>query len=184
MFGITLFSQKMPALSLLSLTSVRENQRRFQYWMKSTLILGLGNSLRGDDGAGPAVVAALSQMNLPPYVELIDGGTPGLETVLLFEGYERVIIVDVAEMSLEAGEWRRFTPDTAEIRSNDHKLVGTLHAAGLAEALALAGALGMLPETVVIYGIQPKQLDWSEGLTAPLQAALPSLCDEISQIVE
>ncbi len=152
--------------------------------MEKILVLGLGNSLRGDDGAGPAVVAALSHMDLPPQLELIDGGTPGLETVLLFEGYERVIIVDAAEMGLEAGEWRRFTPDTAEIKSNEHKLEGTLHAAGLAEALALAEALGMLPEKVVIYGIQPKQLDWSEGLTAPLQAALPSLCDEIGQIVE
>lgn len=157
---------------------------RFQVRMNTTLVLGLGNSLRGDDGAGPSVVAALSQMDLPPHVELIDGGTPGLETVLLFEGYERVIIVDVADMGLEPGQWRRFTPDTAEIKTDENKLSGTLHAAGLAEALVLAEALGMLPEEVVIYGIQPKQLDWSEGLTAPLQAALPLLCDEISQVVE
>ena len=51
--------------------------------MNSTLILGLGNSLRGDDGAGPAVVAALSHRDLPSHIELLDGGTPGLETVLL-----------------------------------------------------------------------------------------------------
>ena len=147
--------------------------------MNSTLILGLGNSLRGDDGAGPAVVAALSQMDLPPQVELLDGGTPGLETVLLLQGYERVIIIDAADMGLEPGEWRRFTPDTAEIKSSENKLTGTLHAAGLAEALVLAAALDVLPGRLLIFGVQPGQIDWSMDLTEPLKAALPHLIDAL-----
>lgn len=147
--------------------------------MNSTLVLGLGNSLRGDDGAGPGVVAALSHMGLPPHVELIDGGTPGLETVLLLQGYERVIIVDAADMGLQPGQWRRFTPDTAGLESSENKLQGTLHAAGLAEALVLAGALNVLPPTLIIFGIQPEKIDWSEDLTEPLKAALPDLINAI-----
>ena len=143
------------------------------------LILGLGNNLRGDDGAGPAIVAALSSMDLPPHVEITDGGTPGLETVLMLQGYERVIIVDAADMGLQPGQWRRFTPDTAELKSSENKLQGTLHAAGLAEALILAGALDVLPPTLIIYGIQPKSLDWSQDLTEPLKAALPDLINAI-----
>ncbi len=155
--------------------------------MGKTLILGLGNSLRGDDGAGPAVVAALSAGTLPPRVDLLDGGTPGLETVLLFEGYQRVFIVDAADMGLPPGAWRRFTPDTAQIRSSEAALGGTLHTAGLAEALALARALNLLPDELIIYGIQPLELVWEEGLTEPLTAALPSLIaaitEEVSQSV-
>ena len=147
--------------------------------MNSTLILGLGNNLRGDDGAGPAVIAALSSMNLPPQVDLLDGGTPGLETVLLLEGYERVIIIDAADMDLQPGQWRRFSPDTAELKSSENKLRGTLHAAGLAEALVLAGALDLLPPTLIIYGIQPEKIDWSDNLSQPLQAALPDLVNAI-----
>ena len=147
--------------------------------MNSTLILGLGNSLRGDDGAGPAVIAALSQMELPPQVELLDGGTPGLETVLLLQGYERVIIIDAADMGLAPGEWRRFTPDTAEIKSSENKLTGTLHAAGLAEALVLAAALDVLPERLLIFGIQPDRLIGLMDLSEPLKAALPHLIDAL-----
>jgi hydrogenase maturation protease len=150
----------------------------------STLILGLGNNLRGDDGAGSAVVTALSLVELPPHVEVVDGGTPGLETVLLFQGYELVIIVDAADMGLQPGEWRRFTPDTAELMSDEDKLHGTLHAAGLAEALVLAGALDMLPQTLVIYGIQPAKVDWSQDLTEPLKAALPDLIHEIVEEIQ
>lgn len=118
-------------------------------------------------------------MDLPLHVEIIDGGTPGLETVLLLQGYKRVIIVDAADMGLQPGQWRRFTPDTAELKSSENKLQGTLHAAGLAEALVLAGALDVLPPTLIIYGIQPKSLDWYQDLTEPLKAALPDLINSI-----
>jgi hydrogenase maturation protease len=152
--------------------------------VEKVLILGLGNTLRGDDGAGSAAIAALSSMDLPPDVDLLDGGTPGLETVLLLEGYDRVIIVDAADMGLEPGQWRLFTPDTAEIKSSEEKLQGTLHAAGLAEALALAAALEKLPSNLIIYGIQPQSLDWSQELSEPLLVALPPLCEEISQSIQ
>jgi hydrogenase maturation protease len=147
--------------------------------MNQTLVLGLGNNLRGDDGAGSAVVAALSSMDLPTNVEILDGGTPGLETVLLLQGYERVFIVDAADMGLEPGQWRCFTPDTAELKSGEKKLQGTLHAAGLAEALVLARALDLLPPTLIIFGIQPQSLDWSQDLTEPLKAALPDLINAV-----
>jgi hydrogenase maturation protease len=95
------------------------------------------------------------------------------------QGYGRVIIVDAADMGLEPGQWRRFTPDTAELKSSENKLQGTLHAAGLAEALVLGSALDVLPPTLIIYGIQPQSLDWSQDLTEPLQAALADLINAI-----
>jgi len=147
--------------------------------LASTLVLGLGNSLRGDDGAGPAVVAALLLLDLPSHVDVVDGGVPGLETVLLLQGYERVIIVDAADMGLEPGEWRRFTPDTVELKSSENKLRGTLHAASLAEALVLGGALDVLPETLIIFGIQPQKIDWSPDISDALQGVLTDLTNAI-----
>lgn len=150
--------------------------------MARTLVLGLGNPLRADDGAGPAVIDALRAMDLAsPAVALIDGGTAGLETALLLQGYARAVIVDAAEMGLAPGEWRCWTPQTADLQGAD--LSGTLHNAGLAEALALADALDMLPETLIIYGIQPGDLGWSQELTEPLKAALPDLCLAIKRLV-
>jgi hydrogenase maturation protease len=43
----------------------------------------------------------------------------------------------------------------------------------LAEALALSAALGTLPEKVVIFGVQPAALDWSEGLSPAVAQAVP-----------
>ena len=148
--------------------------------MTKSLILALGNPFRGDDGIGAAVIAALRHQDLPPGVIAIDGGTPGLETVLVWQGYARVIIVDAAEMGIMPGVWKRFLPDEAVFPIKKESMRGTLHDAGLADALALAAALEMLPAELVFYCVQPAFTGWSADLTAPVAAAIPSLCSAIS----
>jgi hydrogenase maturation protease len=136
----------------------------------STLILGLGNALRGDDGIGPAVIEWLDRQELPPGVEAIDGGTAGLDIVSTLMDHERAIIVDAANVGRAPGEWVRFTPDVAQLKENDTTL--SLHSAGLTEALALGAALNVLPPTIIIYGVQPQNLDWSSQLSAEVQVAV------------
>lgn len=141
--------------------------------------MSLGNPLRGDDGIGEAVLAQLQAATLPVSVELLDGGTPGLETVLLMEGFDRVIVIDAADMDLAPGEWRRFAPETVRLQSRNLYLRGTLHYAGLAEALALGEALGVLPHEIVIFGIQPEQIGWEIGLSPAVANAIPAVCTAI-----
>jgi hydrogenase maturation protease len=141
----------------------------------TTLVLALGNPLRGDDGVGAAVLKALPA--LPPGVTGLDGGTPGLGLVLSLQGYDRAIILDAAEMGERPGTWRRFAPDS--LRTSDSNLHGTLHDAGLAEALVLGEALGILPSEVIIFGIQPGEVGWSTGLTPAVAKAIPGLCEAI-----
>lgn len=141
------------------------------------LVLALGNPLRGDDGVGTAVLRRLSQSQLPAHVTLLDGGTPGLETALLWQGYERVIIIDAAEMGAAPGTWRRFAPDDVQLSSAS--LQASMHQAGLAEALTLAQALQMLPPQVIIFGVQPAALDWAPGLSDAVTAAIPDLCTAV-----
>jgi hydrogenase maturation protease len=136
----------------------------------STIILGLGNALRGDDGIGPAVIEWLDRQTLPPGVETIDGGTSGLDIVSILMGRARAIIVDAADVGRAPGWWVRFTPEEAQLQDNATTL--SLHSAGLAEAVALGAALNVLPPTIVIYGVQPQNLDWSAQLSAEVHAAV------------
>jgi hydrogenase maturation protease len=147
--------------------------------MTHTLVLGLGNPFRGDDGIGPEVVAALRQETLSPDVTIIDGGTPGLETVLIWQNHQRVIVVDAADMGLDPGRWKRFLPEDAIWGVNKAEMQGTMHSAGLAEALALAEALDMLPPELIFYGIQPARLDWSVGLSSEVQPAVTAVSKSI-----
>lgn len=139
----------------------------------NTLVLALGNTLRGDDGVGAAVIAALRDQQLPAGVTLQEGGTPGLELVLMMQGYRRVIVVDAADMDQPPGTCLTFTPEQVRLQSRDMHLRGTLHYAGLAEALSLGDVLGLLPPEIIIIGVQPLSLEWQIGLSEPITAALP-----------
>ena len=136
----------------------------------STIVLGLGNALRGDDGVGPAVIEWLDGQELPSSVETIDGGTSGLDIVSILMGREQAIIVDAANVGRAPGQWLRFTPDIAQLKSNDATL--SLHSTGFAEALTLGAALNVLPPIIIIYGVQPENLDWTAQLSDVVQAAV------------
>jgi hydrogenase maturation protease len=137
--------------------------------MKPILILGLGNPLQGDDGVGCYVVQKLEQRTLPDDVEVMDGGTPGIGLLNLFEGRQRVIIIDAAEMGQAPGEVVRFQP--AEVTLTGPTQRFSLHRSGVADALALARALNLVLPDIVVLGVQPAHVGWGESLSPQVQAA-------------
>ena len=144
---------------------------------RATLVIGLGNPLRGDDGVGVRVVQTLAEYPLPEDVELLDGGTQGLGLVNVLEGRQRVIFVDAADVGKSPGQFVRFSLPEARLVGADEQL--SIHAAGLRETLLLAQTLDLLPPEVIIYGVQPQHLDWDSGLSSSVEAALPGLISAI-----
>ena len=144
-----------------------------------TLILGLGNPLRGDDGVGPRVVAELAGIRLPAHVAALDAGTAGLTLLDLLDGPERVIVVDAADMGRAPGEVVRFTPEEGRLLASNF----TPHAMSLAEALELAQVLGRRLPQITILGVQPASLEWRAGLSPAVAAALPAVIETVLQEV-
>lgn len=62
--------------------------------MTTARIVCIGNPYRDDDWVGPAVFDALRATDLPPGVELVDGGLLGLDLLRLMEGVESVVFAD------------------------------------------------------------------------------------------
>ncbi len=151
--------------------------------MKSILILGLGNPLQSDDGIGSVVAQALEDVQahghtpLPDDVEVMDGGTPGIGLLNLVEGRRRVIIVDAAAMQQAPGTIVRFTPD--QVNLEETKRLFSLHASGIAESLALARALKVSLPEIVVLGVQPGRIEWGQGLSEPVQAAVPRVIEMV-----
>jgi hydrogenase maturation protease len=141
------------------------------------LVMGVGNLLLGDDGAGIRAIERLAERNLPANVSIIDAGTPGWGLPAWFEGQKKVIIVDAVHMGAVPGAWKRFNPEAVRLFASGE--VFSLHEPGLANGLALAEALGNLPEEIVIYGIEPDQCEIAQGLSPAIQQALDPLIEEI-----
>ncbi len=149
--------------------------------MKRVLILGLGNPLLGDEGIGVRVVEELKGLELPDGVTVVEGGTAGLGLIGLMEEFQRVIIVDAADMGHPPGRVVRFTPLEAQFKVTDAPL--SLHQIGLGEVLALADALEVVPAELVIIGIQPSRVEGGAGLSPEVEGAIPQIirliCDEL-----
>jgi len=141
--------------------------------VRRILILGLGNPLLGDEGIGVRVVEELKGLELPNGVTVVEGGTAGLGLIGLMEGYQRVIIVDAADMGHPPGRIVRFTPSEAQLKTAEAPL--SLHQIGLGEVLALAEALEVAPAELVIIGIQPGRVEGGAGLSPEVEGAIPQI---------
>jgi len=138
-----------------------------------TLVLGLGNPLRGDDGVGPRVIEELTRRGLPDGVMALDVGNAGLDLLNELEGWERTVVIDAADTGQEPGQFFRFTLDEARLAMSADSF--SLHNTGLSEALALADALDRALPKIVVFGVQPAEIGWREGLSPAVEAVLPSL---------
>ena len=141
--------------------------------VKRVLILGLGNPLLGDEGIGVRVVEELKGLELPGGVTVVEGGTAGLGLIRLMEGYQKVIIVDAADMGHPPGRVVRFTPSEAQLKTAEAP--PSLHQIGLGEVLALAEALEVAPAELVIIGVQPSQIEGGVGLSPEVEGAIPQI---------
>lgn len=145
--------------------------------LKTTVVIGIGNTLMSDDGAGVRVLEHLD--DLPEHVAVVALATGGITLLYHLEPYRKVILTDAVDFGGEPGEIRVFTPD--EVSSI--KTVGySLHDLDMLDVLALARKLGTHPETVVIAAVQPASLAMKEGLSEAVEQALPGLARRITSL--
>ncbi len=148
----------------------------------TTLVLGFGNPLWGDDGAGIEAVNMLAEKQIPDGVRIEPAGLPGFGLAAWLEdtrlsSLRRLVLVDAARMGLEPGVWRRFTPE--EVRLIARGGIVSLHEADLSSGLALSQALGLLPEEVLFYAVEPGSLEDGPELSPEVRDALPEMVEEL-----
>ena len=148
---------------------------------EKVLVLGVGNILLQDEGFGVHTVKEMANQNWSENIEFIDGGTAGMELIYLFEGVTRLIVVDSIDAKTEPGSIFKFKPD--EIGNLPQGLGASFHDIGLLEVLHVARTLDCLPETI-IFGVQPKTIDWGMDLTPELQAKIPQVIDLVTQEIK
>ena len=141
-------------------------------------LVGIGNVLMGDDGAGPYAIKLLEAgYSFPPDVTLVDAGTPGHELQAILLDYEAIIIIDTVKARGEPGEIRRYDRDT--VLKGIPILAMSPHEPGLREALMSLDMTGEGPTDIVLVGVIPHTVDLGTELTGPVLKALPGLIDSV-----
>lgn len=144
-----------------------------------TIVVGCGNLLRGDDAAGPVLVRQLADLDLPPNVRLIDGGTAGMDVAFAMRGARRVIVVDASAIGVEPGTIHRVPgEELADLRPPE----GNLHRFRWDQALGFAQWLLKedYPQDITVWLIEGQAFEVGEPLTAPVQAAVDRVAREIA----
>jgi hydrogenase maturation protease len=141
--------------------------------MKITL-LGLGNILMRDDGVGVhAVKAVQERFEVPPELDIVDGGTAGLDLLPFLEGRDRVLFVDAVDFGQEPGFIGELVNDAIPAFFGKDK--GSLHHIELTDVLATARLLNIVPEEICLIGIQPQAIELGLELTDVMQGKLDLL---------
>lgn len=135
----------------------------------TTLVMGVGNLLRGDDGFGVMVLDAVSKRGVPNHVELLDAGTSIIDLMEELNGRRKVVVIDAVRGGQAPGTLYRFSPEdvAAEAVPAD-----SLHQVGLLDTLRLAELVDCRPDEVVIIGVQPEDTGLKIGLTEAVAAAV------------
>ena len=147
--------------------------------MTTPLVLGLGNTLFGDDGVGVKVIERLEEERCG--AEIINGATLGLSLFDILKNNEKVIVVDAVDMGGNPGDISFFT--AGELLSLPENRNFSLHEIGLLEVLKIGQALEENFENIMIIGIQPGRLDQGEGLSPEVENKLPEIVGMIKKEV-
>ena len=143
--------------------------------MKTTLVLGLGNILLRDEGVGVRVVERLQRLyRFPAEVQLLDGGTLGLDLLPYVEAVDRLLIVDALELDAAPGTVARLegaeVPATLSVKLSPHQV-------GVADLLAAARLRGRCPAELVLWGAQPGVIEVGLDLSAAVAGQVDVLAD-------
>ncbi|MDF2235643.1 HyaD/HybD family hydrogenase maturation endopeptidase [Albimonas sp. CAU 1670] len=142
-----------------------------------TLVLGIGNVLWADEGFGVRCVERLAEgWSFGPQVQLLDGGTQGLYLLHHVQDAEALIVFDAVDYGLPPGTLKIVEGDDVPAFMGAKKM--SLHQTGFQEVLAAAQFTGRYPDTVLLIGCQPEELeDYGGGLRAAVAARIPQALD-------
>ena len=139
-----------------------------------TLVLGIGNLLLKDEGIGVRVVQEMKDMALPPDVEVMDGGTLGLDLLYYIEGRTKVVVIDAVTVGDPPGTIYRFTDkDLLEKK----EALRTAHGIDFPEVIKASKFLGKKPDEVIFIGIEPADISEGIELSPVIEKRIPHIIE-------
>lgn len=142
------------------------------------LVMGVGNYLMGDEGIGVHVAQAMEKMDLPSYLDVLDGGTGGFLLMNYFDEYPNVIFVDATMDGKPSGSITITKPKFA----TDFPNALSVHDVGLKDMIEAVYLMENVPNmsliTVSINEINPMTID----LSPAVEQSIPYIINEAQRL--
>ena len=144
-------------------------------------VLGVGNILLKDEGAGVHLVQRLADKVNCDNLDIVDGGTDPDIISLVDDRVDKLIIVDAARAGDKPGSIYRFNIEDLDTGSSDHV---SLHEIGVMESLRMMALLNRKPKSVAIIGIEPKTIDPGLELSPEVEEKMPQVIELVLEEIK
>lgn len=144
----------------------------------NVLVLGIGNLLLQDEGAGVRAVEEFEKnYQIPAGVELLDGGTSGIELLQYIQGKDYLILLDVVKSGNQPGTLIRLEGD--KVPALFQKKISP-HQLGVSDLLATAQLIDGMPKRVVLFGVEPKSVETGLKMSEEVYGTVGRLADMVA----
>lgn len=138
-------------------------------------LIGLGNILLRDEGVGVHVVNVMREKyTFSPEIEILDGGTMGLDLLPFIEGRDRIIIVDAVDFGKEPGHIG-IVEDGDIPYALRSKL--SVHHIGLSDVIFAIKLMDKMPPKMCLIGIQPDAIEVGLDVTETVKSRIQAIID-------
>lgn len=145
-----------------------------------TLIIGIGNKLRGDDAAGLLALKKIKEL-APEGIDVIENNGDGAELINKWAGRDKVILIDAVVSGSPPGTIHKFSSPGPIVPTEMFKF--STHLFSVPQAIYLSASLGNLPKELTIYGIEAKSLDYGAQVSDEVEIAINNIVQFVSQII-
>jgi hydrogenase maturation protease len=145
------------------------------------LILGVGNLLLSDEGVGVHIAQRLMELELPPEVRVVEGGTDGFGLINVILEADRMILIDAVRGGGAPGSIYRF--DIEECNPFPDRFKTSVHQISILEVINVSGLIGSTPRTTVI-GVEPESLRMGMELSPEVEAKIPRVIEIVMEEVK
>lgn len=139
-----------------------------------TLVIGCGNTDRGDDGAGILVARRLRDLG----VDAIEHSGDGLALLDLWNPDDEVILIDAVVSGKKPGIVSIWDPIHRPLAVESFR--SSTHSFGPWEAIELARALDRLPKRIEIHAIEAANFEPGAEPCRPVLAAVGRVVENIA----
>ena len=139
-------------------------------------VIGVGNVYRSDDGVGIVVARRIREKN--GHLHVVEASGEGASLMAMWTLFDHVVLIDAVRSSSSPGRIHRLDAHEARIPSEFFNY--STHAFSVAEAVEMSRALGTLPASLVIYGIEGRSFAAGSELSPVVARALDEVVDRVT----
>ncbi len=149
--------------------------------MTHTLVLGVGNVLLADEGAGVHAMRYMQEHYDLPNTSYLDAGTLSFTLAADIAEADNLIVFDAAQIDVKPGEIRVFQDEEVDDFLQSGRR--SVHEVGFADLMDIARLEGHMPKRYALIGIQPEKLEWGDAPSEIVRRSMPRAAGNAAALV-